>query len=56
MKILSKKILMKHGKTQFSRIKESVCNIFMEAASICNILPKLAFPKGLIVVKLQSWS
>ena len=56
MKILSKKILMKHGKIQFSRIKETVCNIFMEAANICNILPKLAFPKGLIVVKLQSWS
>ena len=42
-----------HGKSEFSKIKGGVCNIFKEAANICNILPSLAVPSGLIVVKIK---
>ena len=40
-----------HGKVEFAKIKDSICNIPIEAANICNILPRSADSNGLIVVK-----
>ena len=45
-----KKAIM-HGKVEFAKIKGSICNIPIEAANICNILPRSADSNGLIVVK-----
>ena len=42
-----------HGKGEFVKIKGSICNIPIETANICNILPRLADSNGLIVVKLK---
>ena len=42
-----------HGKGEFSKIKGSICNIPVEAANICNILPRPAVSNGLIFVKLK---
>ena len=42
-----------HGKGEFCKIKASICNIPIEAANICNILPRPEFSSGLIVVKLK---
>ena len=36
-----------------SKIKGSICNIPVESANICNILPRPADSNGLIVVKLK---
>ena len=36
-----------------AKIKGNICNIPIEAANICNILPKPANSNGLIVVKLE---
>ena len=45
---------IKHGKGEFCKIKGSICNIPIEAANICNILPTPAVSNSLIVVKLKS--
>ena len=42
-----------HGKGEFCKIKVSICNIPIEAANICNILPRPAVSNGLNVVKLK---
>ena len=42
-----------HGKGKLSKIKESVCNIPIETANICNILPRPAVSNGLVIVKLK---
>ena len=42
-----------HGKSEFSKIQGSVCNILLDATNICNILPKLNVSNELIVVKLK---
>ena len=42
-----------HGKGEFSKIKESIYNILIEVANVCNILPKPSVSNGLIVVKLK---
>ena len=42
-----------HGKGEFFKIKGSICNIPIETANICNILPRPAVSNGLIVVKLK---
>ena len=52
-RIIFKKIAIMHGKWEFAKIKGSTCNIPIEAANICNILPSLADSNGLIVVKLK---
>ena len=52
-RLLFKKIAIMHGKGEFSKIKGSICNIPVEAANICNILPRPAVSNGLIVVKLK---
>ena len=41
------------GKEEFAKIKGSICNIPIEAAIICNILPRPAYSNGLIDVKLK---
>ena len=40
-----------HGKGESAKIKGSICNILIEAANICNILPRLPNSTGLILVK-----
>ena len=47
------KIAVMHGKDKFSKIKGSICNIPIEAANTCNILPRPAISNGLIIVKLK---
>ena len=42
-----------HGKGKFSKIKGSICNIPIEAANTCNILPRPAVSNGLIIAKLK---
>ena len=42
-----------HGKREFAKIKGSICNIPIETADICDILPRHADSNGLIVVKLK---
>ena len=44
-----------YGKGKVCKVKESICNIPIEAANICNILPRPAVSKGLIVVKLKRY-
>ena len=38
-RILLKKITIMHGKVEFCKIEESICNIPIEAANVCNMLP-----------------
>ena len=52
-RILFKKIAIMHGKGEFFKFKGSICNISIENANTCNILPRLAVPNGLTVVKLK---
>ena len=52
-RLLFKKIEIMHGKGEFSKIKRSICNIPVEAANICNILPRPAVSNGIIVVKFK---
>ena len=42
-----------HGKGGFSKIKLRNCNIFIEAAKTCNILPRPAVFNGITFVKLK---
>ena len=42
-----------YGISEFCKVKESICNIPIEAANICNILPRPAVSIGLIFVKLK---
>ena len=42
-----------HGKGEFSKIKGSICNVPIETANVCNILPRPAVANGLILVKLK---
>ena len=52
-RIVFKKIAIMHGKGKYAKIKDSICHIPIEAAHICNILPRPADSNGLIVVKLK---
>ena len=52
-RILFKKIAIMHGKGEFSKIRGSICNIPIEADSLCNILPRPADSTGVIIVKLK---
>ena len=52
-RIIFKKIAIMHGKGEFAKIKGSICNIPIETAIICNILPRPADSNGLIGVKLR---
>ena len=55
--IISKRILFSKvlvmPKGQFSKIKGAVCNVPVEAHSMCNILPRGADSNGLILLKLN---
>ena len=42
-----------HVKGDLAKIKGSVCNVPIEAAIICHILPRAAVSNELFVVKLQ---
>ena len=42
-----------HRKGEFSKIKRSICNVPIETANVCNILPRPAVSHGLILVKLK---
>ena len=52
-RILFKKIVIMHGKGEFSKIKGSICNIPVEAGGVCKVLPRAADSNGLIIVKLK---
>ena len=53
-KIISfKKIAIMQGKGESFKIKGSVCNIPVEAANTCNILPRPAVSSELILVRLK---
>ena len=36
-----------HGKGEYSKIKRIICNVPIEAANICNILPRQAVSNDL---------
>ena len=42
-----------YEKCEFYKIKGSICSIPIEAANICNILPRPAVSNRLIIVKLK---
>ena len=46
-RILFRKIAAMHGKGGLRKIKESICNIPIETANICSILPRPAVSNGL---------
>ena len=41
------------GIDEFSEIKQRICNVPIEMANLCNILPRPAVSNGLILVKLK---
>ena len=41
------------GKGEFAKIKDSICNIPIETANICNILSRPVDSSRLILVKLK---
>ena len=52
-RILFKKIVIMHGKGEFSKIKGSICNVPIDSDDVCNILPRGADSNGLVIVKLK---
>ena len=52
-RILFKKIAIMYRKSEFSKIKRSICNALIETANVCNIVPRSAVWNGLILVKLK---
>ena len=40
-------------KGQFAKIKGAICNVNIEADTICNILPRGIYSNGLIMLKLK---
>ena len=42
-----------HGKSEFCKIKGSICNVPIETTNVCNILPRPAVSNRLILVKLK---
>lgn len=42
-----------HAKGELAKIKGSICNVPIEAAIICHILPRAAVSNELFVVKLK---
>ena len=51
--MLFKKITIMRENGESLKIKVSICNIPIEAANICNIIPRPKISNGLIVVKLK---
>ena len=52
-RILFKKVLIMHGKGEFSEIKGGICNVPIETSNICKVLPRPTDSNGLILVKLK---
>ena len=52
-RILFNKIAIMHGKGEFSKIQGGICNVPIETANVCNILPRPSVSNGLIFVKLK---
>ena len=52
-RILFNKTAIMHEIGEFSKGKGSICNVSIETANVCNILPRLAVSNGLILVKLK---
>ena len=50
--LISTRIIM-HRKGEFAIIKGRICNILIEAANICIILPRHVDSNGLIVMKIK---
>ena len=42
-----------HENGEFSKVKGSICNVPIEAANICNILPRPSVSNGLIFFNLK---
>ena len=42
-----------HGKREFARIKENICNILVKTYTICNVLSRPVNNNGLVHVKLK---
>ena len=51
--ILFNKTAIMHEIGEFSRTSGSICNVPIETANVCNILPRLAVSNGLILAKLK---
>ena len=45
-----KKIAIMHGKGEFSKIKGSICNVPIETANVCNILPRPGVSNELVLI------
>ena len=52
-RILFKKIAIRHGKGEFSKIKENIINVPVNTENTCNRLPRSCDSNGLIIVKLK---
>ena len=52
-RILVEQVAMMHRKGKFFKIKEAICNVLIESASIHYILPRPADSNGRIVVKVK---
>ena len=52
-RILFNKTAIMHEIGQFSKTNGSICNVPIETANVCNILPRLAVSNELILVKLK---
>ena len=52
-RILFKKFAIMHGKGEFAKVKENICNIPVETDTVCNVLPRPVNNNGLVIVKLK---
>ena len=52
-RILFNKTAIMHEIGEFSKTNGSICNVPIETANVCNILPRLAVSNELILVKLK---
>lgn len=52
-RILFKKIAVVHGKGEFSKIKDTICNVPIEVDQTCIVLPRGSDSNGVVFVKLK---
>ena len=52
-RILFKKVTIMHGKGEFVKTKENICNIPVETDTNCNVLPRPINNNGFVLVKLK---
>ena len=48
-RILFKKFAIMHGKGEFAKVKESICNIPVETDTVCNVLPRPVNNNGFVI-------